>query len=132
MKKGEKGRDENNFCGLTLKIEATDSCALIYQDLCIRTCRQAPGIAVLLVYYALNLTDAAVQSNISKDSIRCFLINMSFVFCPSHIKFWVKLHFRSQYFLSLSFPGLIFYLLCYFHATFSTLYRNISNINFRT
>lgn len=82
MKKRQKGRDEKNFSGLTLKIEVTDSCALLHQEFCIRTRKQALGTPVVLVD-TLNSTDAAVQSDISKDYIRCFLINVSFVFSVS-------------------------------------------------
>lgn len=131
MKKGEKGRDEKKVSGLTLKIEMTGSCGLRHQELCIRTCKEALGIPMVLVY-TLTSTDAAVQSAISKDYIRCFLISMSFVFCPLHVKFWVKWQLGSQYFLSLSFPGLLFYLLCSSCATFLMQYWNISNATFRT
>lgn len=127
----ESRGDEKYFSGLTLKIVVTDSHALVHQELCITTCKQALGIPVVLVY-ALNSTDATVQSDISKDYIKCFLINVSFVFCPFHVKFWVKWQLGSQYFSSLSFPGLLFYLLCSSHVCFSMLYWNISNATFRT
>lgn len=82
--------------------------ALIHQELCIKTCQQALGIPLVLVC-ALNSTDVAVQSDISKDYTRCFLINMYFVFCHVHVKFCVKWQLRSQYILSLSFLSLLPY-----------------------
>lgn len=42
----------------------------------------------MVLVYALNLTNAAVQTDISKDYIRYFQINVSFVFCSLCVKFW--------------------------------------------
>lgn len=114
MKKGEKRSDEKNSLDWPSNSRWLSSCALMHQELCIRTCKQALGIPVVLVY-ALNSTDAAIQSDISEDYIWCFLINIYFVFCPFHVKFCMKWQHGSEYFPSLSFSRVLFTLFfsCY-------------------